>query len=109
MIAFVLPNQKSDRPLSDFVVKVDDLEKLTGFDFFSQLPDDIENRIEGKIELAGWFNGIKVSEPVTAQNLVSPQHEKDQNSRSDYNLYLILILALFVVVVLVSLRGFKKK
>lgn len=109
MIAFVLPNQKSDRPLYDFVVKVDDLEKLTGFDFFSQLPDDVENRIEGKIELAGWFNGMKVSEPVTAQNLLSPQHEKDQNSRSDYNLYLILILALFVVVVLVSLRGFKKK
>lgn len=34
IIAFVLPNQKSDRPLSDFVVKVDDLEKLTGYDFF---------------------------------------------------------------------------
>ena len=28
ILALVLPNQKSDRPLSDFVVTVDDLEKL---------------------------------------------------------------------------------
>lgn len=107
IIAFVLPNQKSDRPLSDFVVKVDDLEKLTGFDFFSQLPDDVENRIESKIELAGWFNGVKVSEPVTAQ-ISSPQ-KQEQATQSNYNFYLIVILVLFVVVILISLRGFKKK
>jgi len=107
IIAFVLPNQKSDRPLSDFVIKVDDLEKLTGYDFFSQLPDDVENKIESKIELAGWFKGAKVSEPATDQ-ISSPQ-KQEPAAKSDYNFYLIAVLILFVVVILVSMRGFKKK
>jgi len=107
MIAFVIPNHKSDRPLSDFAVPVDDLEKLTGFDFFSQLPDEVENKIESKVELAGWFNGAIAQEPITAQ--ISTDAPKEQLANSDYNLYLILVLTLFAVVILVSLRGFKKK
>jgi endonuclease G len=33
---------------------VDEIEKLTGFDFFSALSDDIENRIEAKASLKDW-------------------------------------------------------
>ena len=32
--------------LSDFVVNIRELENLTGIDFFCNLPDDIENRVE---------------------------------------------------------------
>lgn len=107
IIAFVLPNQKSDRPLSDFVISVDDLEKLTGIDFFSQLPDELENRIESKVELAGWFSGLKVHEPVTAQ--ITLAEKQNLTVKSDHNFYLIVVLILFIAVVLVSFRGFKKK
>ncbi len=107
IIAFVLPNQKSDRPLSDFVISVDDLEKLTGIDFFSQLPDDLENRIEGKVELTGWFTGAKVHEPVTAQ--ITSVKKQNLSEKTGYSFYLILVMILFIVVVLVSFRGFKKK
>jgi endonuclease G len=107
MIAFVLPNQKSDRPLSDFAVSVDELEKMTGFDFFSQLPDEVENKIESKVELAGWFAGAKAHEPAIAQTTSAQQQE--QPGKSEYNFYLGLVFALFIVVILMSLRGFKKK
>ncbi len=53
IIAFVFPNRKSDRPLTDFTVSVDEAEKLTGFDFFSQLPDELEAKLESRVELSG--------------------------------------------------------
>lgn len=36
----------SEITLSDFVVNIDKLEELTGIDFFCNLPDDIEDKIE---------------------------------------------------------------
>ena len=33
--------------LSDFVINIDELENRTGIDFFCNLPDDIENHVEG--------------------------------------------------------------
>lgn len=37
----------SDTNLSPYVVNIDKLESLTGLDFFCNLPDDIENHVEG--------------------------------------------------------------
>ncbi len=104
LIAFVLPNEKSGRPLTDFVVTTDDLEKLTGFDFFSQLPDEQETKLESKVELAGWFDGYAPSEsqpqPVAAQN---------KPASSDLNFYLILISVIFIVALGVFVKARKKK
>jgi endonuclease G len=36
------------------VRSVDEIEQLTGIDFFSSLDDDIENRIEAKSNLSDW-------------------------------------------------------
>lgn len=46
MIAFVLPNRKGEYSLPHYVVSVDSVETLTGIDFFSQLSDTLENRLE---------------------------------------------------------------
>ncbi len=40
MIAFFVPSKKSDKPLYDFVVSVDTVEKITGIDFFPKLDDE---------------------------------------------------------------------
>lgn len=46
-IAFIIPHKKlSTKYLDDYIVSVDSLEETTGFDFFSNLPDEIENKIE---------------------------------------------------------------
>lgn len=54
MIAFLIPNENSTKPLQEFVVSVDSLETLTGIDFFPGLPDPIENLLESKMDLSGW-------------------------------------------------------
>jgi endonuclease G len=57
MIAFLLPNEKSAKPLHEFVVSVDYLESITDIDFSPALPDSIENLLESSKEVFGWsFN-----------------------------------------------------
>ncbi len=48
MIGFLLKNEPSHENLRQFVVPVDQIEKATGIDFFSKIPDDLERRLEGQ-------------------------------------------------------------
>ena len=54
MIAFLIPNKTTKRRIQSFVVTVDDIEKLTGYDFFSKLPDGMENELESKSDFFIW-------------------------------------------------------
>ncbi|MBD5340789.1 MAG: DNA/RNA non-specific endonuclease [Bacteroides sp.] len=53
-IAFVYPNMSAPGNMQNYVVTVDEVEKLTGLDFFSALPDDIENEVESKSSFREW-------------------------------------------------------
>lgn len=53
-IAFIYPNQKAKGGLDKHIASVDDVENATGMDFFSALPDDIENTIEATSDLNLW-------------------------------------------------------
>ncbi len=53
-IGFVLPNEGSSEPLSSFAMSVDDVEEITGIDFFPRLPDDQEDIIESQYDLSKW-------------------------------------------------------
>ena len=44
-VAFILNNQGSTANLKTFVCNIDQIETLTGIDFFSALPDDVENKL----------------------------------------------------------------
>ena len=54
MIGFLVPHEKSEQPLYSFITSVDRIEELTGIDFFPALEDDIENKLESKIEYKNW-------------------------------------------------------
>lgn len=54
MIAFLFPHEESNRGLQEFVVSVDDIEKLTGIDFFPELDDSVENRLEASSDYKNW-------------------------------------------------------
>lgn len=57
VLAFLLPHKDSKQPLYEFVTSVDTIENLTGIDFFSELNDDIENKIEASSSYKSWsFN-----------------------------------------------------
>jgi endonuclease G len=44
MIAFLIPNSKTSQPPEFFAISVDEVERVSGCDFFSKLPDDKERR-----------------------------------------------------------------
>ena len=54
MIAFLVPGVDSNKPLYKFVVAVDSLEKITNIDFFSSLPDNLENALEQGKNYKNW-------------------------------------------------------
>ncbi|WP_142783945.1 DNA/RNA non-specific endonuclease [Changchengzhania lutea] len=54
MIAFLMPHKNSNKPLYEFVVSVDDIEKLTGIDFFPELEDTLENKLEASSSYKNW-------------------------------------------------------
>lgn len=58
-IGFVYPNMKCDGNMQSYAVSVDDVEKMTGLDFFSSLPDDIENDIEATVPFKDWNSNKK--------------------------------------------------
>lgn len=55
-IGFLFNNEQSVDPLSAYVVTVDSIERLTNMDFFSLLPDEIENKIEAEANYFQWPN-----------------------------------------------------
>lgn len=59
-IAFWAENENRDRgneSLRQFAISIDELERRTGIDFFCNLPDDIENRVESSYNTSVW--GLK--------------------------------------------------
>ncbi|WP_375238204.1 DNA/RNA non-specific endonuclease [Aurantibacter sp.] len=54
MIAFLTPHQDSKQPLYNYVVSVDRVEALTGIDFFPELDDAIETKIEASDSYKNW-------------------------------------------------------
>ena len=53
-VGFVYANNGTHHNLNYYTRTVDDIERLTGIDFFYQLPDDIENQIEKEIDWEAW-------------------------------------------------------
>ncbi|MDT7829276.1 DNA/RNA non-specific endonuclease [Pricia sp. S334] len=54
VLAFLLPGRESSRPLSHFMVTVDEVEKRTEIDFFKALTDDVETDLERNIRADAW-------------------------------------------------------
>lgn len=54
MIAFLVPSQESKDALFKFVISTDELEKLTGIDFYPNLSDDIEIKLEKSSDYKDW-------------------------------------------------------
>ena len=54
MLAFLIPHKESNSALENFVVPVDQIEELTGIDFFKNLQDPIETKLEEQTKMANW-------------------------------------------------------
>jgi len=54
ILCFLMPHKSSASPLVRYLVSIDDLESLTGIDFFPGLQDNLENRVEAQVEPSAW-------------------------------------------------------
>ena len=54
-IAFLFPNEGSVELVKSFTVSIDELEALTGIDFFAKLSDSLEQKIETKNNVEDWY------------------------------------------------------
>ncbi len=54
MIGFLVPATDSQKPLYEFVVPVDEIERRTGIDFSPKLDDAIEARLEKSSDYKSW-------------------------------------------------------
>ncbi len=54
VLAFLMDHKDSNLPLYKFVVSVDELEALTGIDFFPELEDKLENKLEASSSYKRW-------------------------------------------------------
>ena len=53
-IGFIMPNQYVEGGVQATAMTVDQVEEITGYDFFSELPDDIEEQIESTAKYSLW-------------------------------------------------------
>lgn len=53
-IGFIYKNEDGNRPKGDYVNSVDEVERITGFDLFASLPDDVEKAVESTADLDDW-------------------------------------------------------
>lgn len=53
-IGFIMPNSRVEGGMQRAAVSIDEVERVTGHDFFSELPDSIENAIEAECRFNYW-------------------------------------------------------
>ena len=78
-IGFVLPNSDKSEKIESYVMCVDDVEEITGLDFFYQLPDDEEELIESNVDISKW--NLKPYTGTKAENktLIESKTQVNQN------------------------------
>jgi endonuclease G, mitochondrial len=67
-VGFILKNEGSKEPLSEFAVSVDSIGKVTGIDFFPALPDSIKKRVVGQVDLAFWHLNSETETGTVSSN-----------------------------------------
>ena len=53
-IGFIYKNAKGNQPLDAYVNTVDEVERITGIDFFPALPDEVEAQVESGYNMKDW-------------------------------------------------------
>ena len=74
-IGFVLPNSDKTEKLETYIMSVDEVEEITGLDFFYQLPDEEEAVIESSVDVSKWnlkpYTGTKDENRTLIDNPVA--------------------------------------
>lgn len=53
-IGYIFKHKKQNRPLDEYAVSVDEVERQTGINFFSKMPDRVEKKMEASFDVNDW-------------------------------------------------------
>lgn len=53
-VAFLMANSPSSKSFYEYAISIDEIEAITGIDFFPKLPDSVENNLEQMVNLEAW-------------------------------------------------------
>lgn len=73
MIGFVMPNQKIYNDILSYSTTVDEIERLTGINFFIELAEEQQNQLESKIHLENWVFNVSAPSENTKTSSNSSQ------------------------------------
>ncbi len=76
-IAFIMPNKSCAYPVMSYAVSIDSVEKLTDIDFFPDIPNEQENKIEAHYDIKKW-------QTKKNKNNISPLNAKEL-SKGQFN------------------------
>ena len=70
-IAFLMPNQAITKPLKSFATSINEIEKLTGLDFFNKLSPALQEQIESQTDATDWLPASNASdvEPLEQEKM----------------------------------------
>lgn len=70
-IAFLMPNKAITQPLKSFATSINEIEKLTGLDFFNKLPAVLQEQLESQQDATAWLPAASASdvEPLAQEKL----------------------------------------
>ena len=76
-----MPNQSSSKKLQLSAVSIDEVEALTGIDFFHALPDNEENLLESQFDLNQW----RFKNYVSKSNMISSTTSIVDSLKGNFN------------------------
>ena len=124
MVAYVVPNRSSSRPISDFACSVDKVEDLTGIDFFPGLPDELERLVEadtaphaGDPYVEALLKALRDSSVLpdsrinaeAAKEKPSPSLRRYEPTPREQLVLVVAVILLFLLWRILARRGKKKK
>lgn len=70
-IAFLMPNQAITKPLKSFATSINEIEKITGLDFFNKLSPALQEQLESQSDATVWLPAASISdiEPLAQEKL----------------------------------------
>ena len=80
-IGFILPNQSSSKKLQLSAVSIDEVEALTGINFFHSIPDNEESLLESQFNVNQWRFKTYVSE----SNMISSTTSVIDSLKGNFN------------------------
>ena len=54
-LAFIMPNEKSDKSLYKYIVSIRDVEEVTGIDFYHKMDKNMQDKVEVNKDVKLWF------------------------------------------------------